>query len=170
MAKSKSPADAAVSAAESETTGKRTRTKREVVYAAVPAGTQLEIHTMPGAEWSKAQAHEALKAKLGDDCSIYGPFYNVKGDNSTSEAISVKVSLRDFKLTTKQYEGTHEGWTFIANGLKKVTIDGEQFADNDLLKVEFETLVDQDVKVAKPRFPGNMMIRRIAFDDCSEVG
>jgi len=165
----KNAADAAVEAAETETKGKRTRTKREVIYKAVPAGTKVFEHKMPGADWSEAQAIEALKKLAGDDCEIIGPFYSVKGNNSESDSIAVKVSLRDLKPTTKQYEGTHKGWTFFANGIKKVTVNGEQFADNDLLDVEFETAVDPDAKLAKPRSQKGMLIRRSALEVCTEV-
>lgn len=165
----KNAADAAVQAAETETTGKRSRTKREVIYKAVPAGTPVYEHKMPGADWSEAQAIEALKSQAGADCEIIGPFYSVKGNNSDSESVAVKVSLRDLKPTTQQYEGTYKGWTFFANGIKQVTINGEQFADNDLLEIEFESLIDPDSKKAKPRLAKGMLIRRSAIDDCASV-
>ena len=168
MAK-KNAADAAVEAVETETKGKRTRTKREVIYKAVPAGTTVHEHKMPGADWSEAQAVDALKKLAGDDCEILGPFYSVKGNNSESESIAVKISLRDLKPTTKQYEGTHKGWNFFANGVKKVTVNGEQFADNDLLDVEFESPVDPEAKQAKPRFAKGMLIRRTALENCVEA-
>jgi hypothetical protein len=163
--------DAAVQAAEIETSGKRTRagTKRDVIYKAVPAGTQVFEHKMSGSDWSETQAIEVLKGLAGADCNILGPYYIVKGAKSESESISVKVSLRDHKPTAQQYEGTHRGWTFFANGIKQVIIDGEHFADNDLLDIEFESATDSNSKQAKPRFPKGMLIRRSSIDNCIAV-
>lgn len=154
-----------------ETQGKkRQRSKRDVIYKAVPAGTKVETCVQSGEDWTEDKAVAELRAKMGKDCIIEGPFYKVKGNAIEKDSISVKVSLRDLRMSTKQYEGVHAGWNFYANGIKKLKVGSENFADNDLVQIEFESPVDEDNRQPKPKFGRNTLIRRSALEDCREVG
>lgn len=158
---------AAVQEADQED-GRRSRKKRPVYFYAFPADVEVQHVEMPGEDWSEARAKEALEKVSGKGCQILGPFYEVVGKTAEVETISVKISLRNMSFTGKRFEGSYNGWTFYANGVKKITIDGEQFADNDLLNVDFESLVDENVKTPKPRFGKNAALRRALLDDCHE--
>ena len=167
---SKDITDSAVEAAEN-TTKRRSRKKSDVYFYAIPKGTDYEELEIPGSdEWSIESATEQLQGMMNDDdCIVIGPLYKVKKVAPVSNSVSVKVSLRDLNYSSTRFEGVHSGWSFIANGIRGLSVDGESFEDNDLLHIEFEKPVDEENKTRKPRFGKLMMVRRSALDECNEL-
>lgn len=137
---------------------KKTRERRPVYFYGIPAGTKIETIELPGGEWDADEAIAQLKAKLGADVQIIGPNYKVKGAvKADSAKLIVKIDIRSMKPSGKIFEGVYNGWKWSANGIKACKVDGEEFGDNELGMVQFDSLEDEKVKTAKPRFSGKIV-------------
>lgn len=156
MAKNTNPADAAIN--DVETDGRKSRGKRPVYFYGVPAGTKIEEVKQAGENWSQQDAEAELKAKLGDDCIIVGPKYDVRGVKTESTSLTVKVDLRTMDFSSDKFTGHHQGWKVFGNGVAACEVNGEKFEDNDLVQIQVESLVDVNDKTPKPRI--NMKIVR----------
>lgn len=148
------------------------RGPRPVVFYAIPAGTKFEESVVDG-DANHDKAIEALKAKLGKDAIIIGPL-NKKGGASAMKAVAsssglvVKIDLRDLKFTGKRFTGIHANHNFFANGVAACIVNGESFADNELLNIQIEDRVDSNVNSPKPRI-SNKVVRRALIEEILET-
>jgi hypothetical protein len=80
-------------------------------------------------------------------------YYVAKGTGQTAvQRISVTVDAEALQRRTAQaYKGTFEGWKVFASGLQACTVDDCDYADNELVSVEFASPVDESNKTAKPK-------------------
>lgn len=161
--------DSAVSEAEDGRKGQGPRGPRPVYFYAVPKDMVLEEVEFEGDKWSLEEAKAALEAKVGSGAKVIGPLHKVKTGVAKADSASlvVKVDLRNRTFTAKKYVGTFENYHFFANGIAACVVNGESFADNELINIQIEDRVDTDIKSPKPRI-SNKIVRRSHFTDISE--
>src|SRR5690606_29934503 len=168
--KMKNIVDKSVDEVENEMSRKKkgARPKRPIYFIGVSASGQIqehEQHPSKSKPISKTDADVQLKKALGNDCTILGPFYKVKGLKKDSEREMVVVSVRDIRYTKNSFDGEYQGWKFYGNGLASCKIGDESFDDDDLIHGEFTELADPNNKAPKPRLMKNAMIRRSCVDN-----
>jgi len=163
--------DSAVDAAENEISSKKRGRKkgsmRSIYFIGVSSSGEVkEIEQIPtiNEPLSRATAETAINAELGSGCKILGPFHKVKGIKSDTEREMVTVSIRNLNYTKNKFEGEYQGWKFFGNGISSCTINGEEFEDDDLIHGEFESRINEESGISKPRVMRNAMIRRSLVD------
>lgn len=97
-------------------------------------------------------------------------YYIAKGTGiSEVHRMSVTVSVEQLvKRTTSTFKGQFKGWNVFASGLKACQVDKHDFSDNELLSVEFESRIDEDSKVVKPKLKKREVVRRNDIENLVE--
>jgi hypothetical protein len=98
-------------------------------------------------------------------------YYEVKGPCiSEIQKISVTVTPQQLaSRTIKAYKGQFQGWIVWCSGLKSCEIDGITFNDNELVSVEFDSLIDENSKIPKPKLKKHEVIRLNNIKNISEL-
>jgi hypothetical protein len=98
-------------------------------------------------------------------------YYVAKGTGlGEVSRVSVTVSASQLARRTSQaYSGEFRGWKVWASGLNECEIEGEKFAENELVSIEFDSLVDPAVKVPKPKLKKREVIRLTDLENVESV-
>jgi hypothetical protein len=92
------------------------------------------------------------------------------GSATDVQRISVTVTLEQLMRRTKSaFKGQFSGWNVYASGLAGCVVNGQEYEDDELLSVEFATLVDEENKVHKPKLKKREVIRRDDIDNLEEI-
>ena len=170
------PIDSAIDAAESEETGKRERGARDRFYmCAITNGKTISFEPIKAA--SADEAKEIFKAKYGSKPTICdvgegNGYYIAKGTGmSDAQRISVTVTAEQLNRRTGiGYKGQFKGWNVFASGLRGFKTDEREYADNELVSVEFEELVSKDNKVSKPKLKKKEVVRLADVENVQVMG
>ena len=120
---------------------------------------------------NKLDAIAKFQAKHGPHTHVItNAFVLSKTASVQADRPTVTLEIRQFTTHTKKmFEGEYQGWTVICNGIKAVTVDGQEYDDNELLVPIVEKLVDPSVKTEKPRFRQREAIPASMIDNLREI-
>lgn len=162
--------DAAAAKRESAPRGPRSRywlcaaiKGKEVVHSFVESANE---------EQAKATFKEetGLVAKVCDGGEGAG-YYVAKGTGiSDAQRISVTVDAKQLHMrTSSAFQGEFRGWNVYASGLKACNVNGVDYADNDLVSIEFADRADPASKVAKPKLKKREVVRLADLSNVSSL-
>lgn len=137
--------DTAISEAETDARSKpRGARDRFFCLVAGSKGTVVELVKASTLE----EAMESFKEKHGRPANITmdgeGSGYYIAKGTGKSDAQRISVTVTPAQLqrrTTASFRAQFRGWNVYASGLSACNIDGVDYADNDLVAIEFDTLI-----------------------------
>lgn len=163
------PIDSVVDDAESESNPKSRGARNRYFFLAAIVGDKGEKKRIVYEAISSdvaADAKEIFKEKYGVSPSVCdegkGNGYYVAMGTGMSEAQRISVTVTPKQLmqrTTNLYKGQFRGWNVWASGLSACSVEDENFKDNELVSVEFDTLVDPENKIPKPKLKKREVVR-----------
>jgi len=172
------PIDTAIDGAESETaSNKRGARDRHYFCAAIGGekGNKKIIHEAIHAS-SPDEAKELFTEKYGikpsvcDDGKGNGYYVAMGTGMSDAQRISVTVTPEQLaRRTTAAFKGQFKGWNVWASGLAACTVEDEHYGDNDLVSVEFASLVDKEVKLPKPKLKKREVVRLVDIENAEQI-
>ena len=144
----KNPIDSVIDSVENESNdGKRERGARDRYYMCASLNGNIvtfeAVKAVSADEAKEAFAHKHGVKTIICDTGEGNGYYIAKGSGmSDAQRISVTVTAEQLNRRTGDgYKGQFKGWHVFASGLRGCKIGDHDYKDNDLVSVEFESLV-----------------------------
>ena len=124
----------------------------------------------------EAEARSLFQEKTNTEATIVDAaegkgFYIAKGTGiSSAQKVSVTVTPAQLmSRTSNAYQGEFKGWHVWASGLQACTVKDVDYADNELVSIEFDKRVDPNSGVDKPKIKKKEVIRLSDLENVSAM-
>lgn len=174
------PIDKIIEGAESETSKGAGRGARDrYFFVAAIAGDKGEKKRIISEAISADSAEDAKEifndkhgvvATVCDEGKGNGYYVAMGTGMSDAQRISVTVTPEQLmRRTSGGYKGKFRGWHVWASGLAACKVDDQEFGDDELVSVEFDTLVDKNSKIPKPKLKKREVVRLADIEDVEGI-
>jgi len=133
--------------------------KKRIIFEAISADSVIDAKEI-------FSDKHGLAAMICDEGKGNGYYVAMGTGMSEAQRISVTVTPEQLMRRTKvAFKGQFRGWNVWASGLAACKVGDQEYNDNDLVSVVFDTLVDKNTKIPKPKLKQREAVRLSDLDE-----